>query len=157
MTIFESTLNQTHVRAPKGIVYGPPGIGKTTFGANTHKPIIVDCENGAAHVQCDRTPYLSDWNVIMPWLQALAYDDHTYGTVVIDSIDWLLRRLEERVAGVNGQVENMDKTMNRSHGGYVIENLKRMHDLPCIHICRQPLYPLDSVRNWIKNKALLEE
>ncbi|MDH4201384.1 MAG: ATP-binding protein [Phycisphaerae bacterium] len=137
MTIFESTLNQTHMRAPKGIVYGPPGIGKTTFGASTHKPIIVDCENGAAHVQCDRTPYLSDWNVIMPWLQALAYDDHTYGTVVIDSIDWLLRRLEERVAGVNGQVENMDKTMNRSHGGYgngkqVLRNYVYQYLLPTL-------------------------
>ena len=40
---------------------------------------------------------------------------------------------------------------------YVIENLKRMHGLPCIHICRQPLYPLDSVRNWVKNKAMLED
>ncbi len=118
MTIFDSTLNQTHMRAPKGIVYGPPGIGKTTFGAGAFRPIIIDCENGAAHVQCDRTPYLSDWDAIMPWLQALAYDDHTYGTVVIDSIDWLLRRLEERVAGVDGASNNMDKTMNRSHGGY---------------------------------------
>lgn len=118
MTIFERTLNQTHMRAAKGIVYGPPGIGKTTFGAGAYKPIIVDCENGAAHLRCDRTPYLPDWDCIMPWLQALAYDDHSYETVVIDSIDWLVRRLEERVAGVDGASNNMDKTMNRSHGGY---------------------------------------
>ncbi len=135
MTIFESTLNQTHMRAPKGIVYGPPGIGKTTFGACTHKPIIVDCENGAAHVQCDRTPYLADWGQIMPWLQALAYDDHTYETVVIDSIDWLLRRLEERVAGVN--TENMDKTLQRSHGGFgngklVLRNYVYQYLLPIL-------------------------
>ena len=137
MTIFESTLNQTHMRAPKGIVYGPPGVGKTTFGAGTHKPIIVDCENGAAQMQCDRTPYLADWDDIMPWLQALAYDDHTYETVVIDSIDWLLRRLEERVAGVNGDAGNMDKTMNRSHGGYgngkqVLRNYVYQYLLPTL-------------------------
>jgi hypothetical protein len=109
----------------------------TTFGAGTHKPIIVDCENGAAHVQCDRTPYLANWSEIMPWLAALAYDDHTYETVVIDSIDWLLRRLEERVAGVNGQTENMDKTMNRSHGGYgngkqVLRNYVYQYLLPTL-------------------------
>lgn len=37
----------------------------------------------------------------------------------------------------------------------VIENLKRMHDLPCIHICRQPLYPLEAVKKWVKEKTIL--
>ena len=31
----------------------------------------------------------------------------------------------------------------------VMQNLKRMRDLPCIHLCRQPLYPLMRVREWI--------
>ena len=34
----------------------------------------------------------------------------------------------------------------------VIENLRRMHDLPCIHISKQPLYPLPAVRKWIDEK-----
>ncbi len=29
----------------------------------------------------------------------------------------------------------------------VVENLKRFHQLPCIHISRQPLYPLAAVRS----------
>ena len=39
----------------------------------------------------------------------------------------------------------------------VIENLKRMHDLPCIHICKKPLYPLNAVRKWIEEKLLKEQ
>ena len=39
----------------------------------------------------------------------------------------------------------------------VIKNLKRMHDLPCIHICKQPLYPLNAVRKWIEDKLLKEQ
>jgi len=39
----------------------------------------------------------------------------------------------------------------------VVDNLKRMHGLPCIHICRKPLYPLDSVRRWIAEKAEKEQ
>ena len=39
----------------------------------------------------------------------------------------------------------------------VIENLKRMHDLPCIHICKKPLYPLSAVRKWIKEKLSKEQ
>ena len=34
----------------------------------------------------------------------------------------------------------------------VIENLKRMHDLPRIHLCGKPLYPLEEIRSWIKKK-----
>jgi hypothetical protein len=30
----------------------------------------------------------------------------------------------------------------------VIQHLKRMRDLPCIHISHQPLYPLERVRQW---------
>ncbi len=35
----------------------------------------------------------------------------------------------------------------------VIENLKRVHDLPRIHLCGQPLYPLDAIRQWIRDKT----
>lgn len=35
----------------------------------------------------------------------------------------------------------------------VIENLRRMHGLPCIHICKAPLYPFEAVRQWILDKA----
>lgn len=34
----------------------------------------------------------------------------------------------------------------------VIDNLVRMHDLPCIHLCRQPLYPIEGIRQWIRDK-----
>ena len=39
----------------------------------------------------------------------------------------------------------------------VIDNLKRMHDLPCIHICKQPLYPIEAIRQWIMEKVEKEQ
>lgn len=136
MNVLESVLNQSHARAPKGIVYGPPGVGKTHFGAGTDRPLLIDCENGAAYVACDRTPYLTDWDHIKDWLEGLARSEHPYQTVVIDSIDWLLRRLEERVAGVSAG-KNMDNTLNRSHGGYgngklVLRNYVYQYLLPTL-------------------------
>jgi len=59
MPLPDTILTYPHLRAPKGIVYGPPGSGKTTYGASADRPLIIDCENGAAHVQCHRTPYLA--------------------------------------------------------------------------------------------------
>ena len=46
-----------------------------------------------------------------------------------------------------------------SHGAdphNVVANLKRFHQLPCIHISRQPLYPLAAVRRWVEDKLVKE-
>lgn len=40
--------------------------------------------------------------------------------------------------------------------GNVVNNLKRMHGLPCIHISKQPLYPLEAIRQWVHDKIARE-
>ncbi len=35
----------------------------------------------------------------------------------------------------------------------VIDNLQRMRNLPVVHICRQPLYWLPAVRDWLKQQV----
>ena len=39
----------------------------------------------------------------------------------------------------------------------VIENLKRMHNLPRVHICGKPLYPVEAVKKWIEEKTIFEK
>jgi len=34
-----------------------------------------------------------------------------------------------------------------------VENLKRMHNLPRIHICGQPLYPREVIQEWIHDNT----
>lgn len=36
---------------------------------------------------------------------------------------------------------------------HVIEHLKRMRGLPCLHICRQPLYPRTAILEWIAKET----
>lgn len=134
MSVLNNVIENPSPSAPKGIIYGPPGVGKTTFGATAEASIIVDCENGAGAIPCKRTPYLATWPEIEKWLLAVQRDEHAYRTVVIDSIDWLLRRLEEHVAGSGGKI---DQTLNRSHGGYgvgkqVLKNYVYQHLLPTL-------------------------
>ena len=45
-----------------------------------------------------------------------------------------------------------EASQTRNHH-YVIENLKRMRGLPCIHISRTPLYPRDAVLSWISEQT----
>ena len=116
MSLLQSVVKSTTPHAPKGIVYGAPGVGKTTFGASAQNSIIIDCENGAVAILCQRTPYLSAWPDIQAWLNTIKTEEHPYNVLVIDSLDWLLRRVEEQVSGC--ATGKTDATLNRSHGGY---------------------------------------
>ena len=116
MTLLDKIINKTTPSAPKGIIYGPPGVGKSSFGAFANDSLIIDCENGVGAIPCQRTPYLSSWPEILGWLHAVESEEHSYQTIAIDSIDWLVRRVEEHVSGcASGKT---DATLNRSHGGY---------------------------------------
>ena len=116
MTLLNNIIDNPNPSAPKGIIYGPPGVGKTTFGARATNALIIDCENGAGAIACQRTPYLATWPEIHAWLQTIETEEHPYQAIAIDSVDWLLRRIEEHVSGCgNGKI---DSTLNRSHGGY---------------------------------------
>ena len=52
------------------------------------------------------------------------------------------------------RIPEITNAKNHSH---VVENLKRMHNLPCIHICQKSLYPLEAIRRWIEEKLLKEQ
>ena len=39
----------------------------------------------------------------------------------------------------------------------VVANLKRLHGLPCIHISREPLFPLEAIRRWVQDKLAKEQ
>lgn len=70
-------------------------------------------------------------------LHTLVLEGHEYGAVIIDSLDWLLRRAEEHVAGVDGTTLGMKQTLNRAHGGYgngklVLKNYVYQYLLPTL-------------------------
>ena len=35
-----------------------------------------------------------------------------------------------------------------------IENLKRMHDLPRVHISGKTLFPLEAINKWLQNRVI---
>jgi len=117
MGLMQSVKQQQRKKcAPKGIIYGGPGVGKTTFAALAPGHFFIDVENGAnwvrdpatgKRIDVAKTPYLETWEGIEQWLESFEKDDHGYKILVVDTLDWLVRRLEEHVTGVSkGQYAN---------------------------------------------------
>lgn len=113
MSVLTKVISRPAPSSPKGIIYADAGAGKSTFGGSPQDSLLIDCENGAGTIQCQRTPYLETWQEIDQYLKALANESHPYKVVTIDTVDWLIRRIEEQVTG-----KELTQTLNKSHGGY---------------------------------------
>lgn len=80
-------------RAQKGTIYGPEGVGKTTLASQLPSPIFLDTEGGTHHLDVDRIDAGASWDEIIAAITLLANESHGYRTLVIDTADWLEKRL----------------------------------------------------------------
>ncbi|MCW5757978.1 MAG: ATP-binding protein [Phycisphaeraceae bacterium] len=85
-------------RMPRRVlVYGTHGIGKSTFGAMSEDPVFIQTEDGLADIDAPRFPLATDFGQVLGALGELYTEEHTYKTVVVDSLDWLERLIHARV------------------------------------------------------------
>ena len=77
------------VAAPRLMLYGVEGIGKSTFAAGAPSPIFILTEDGLGSLAVDHFPIATSTNDILQAIKTLRNEDHKFETVVIDSVDWL--------------------------------------------------------------------
>lgn len=78
--------------APRRVLlYGTHGIGKSTFASCAPGPVFIQTEDGLGGIDCDRFPLTTTFDQAMQALSELYSDEHSYRTVVVDSLDWLER------------------------------------------------------------------
>lgn len=84
-----SIKRSTGIKAPRVMIYGPHGLGKTTFGAGAPNPIFIITEDGLGRLEIDHFPLATAFQEVLDAIGTLYSDDHNFSTVVIDSLDWL--------------------------------------------------------------------
>ena len=72
----------------KAVIYGPEGIGKTTFAAQFPKPLFIDTEGSTARQNVARTDAPTSLAMLTSILTELRSNDHGFRTVVLDTADW---------------------------------------------------------------------
>ena len=86
--------------APRVLVYGIEGIGKSTFAAGAPDPIFILTEDGLGSLDVEHFPIAQSLDNVMDAIGSLYAEDHPYKTVVLDSLDWLEaiihREMEEK-------------------------------------------------------------
>lgn len=70
----------------RAVVYGPEGVGKTTFAAAWPGAVFIDIEDGSAHYDVARLPRPGAWDELIATVKAAAGIAEV-GTLVIDTAD----------------------------------------------------------------------
>jgi DNA polymerase III delta prime subunit len=75
---------------PRLLIYGPPGLGKTTLAAEFPAPVILDIEAGApSGVDIASFGEIESYDQVLDALKALYTGEHAYRTLIIDTLDRL--------------------------------------------------------------------
>jgi hypothetical protein len=84
-------------RPQKAVIYGPEGVGKSTLASHAPDPVFLDTEGGTHHLDVVRFDSTATWDEITAAVGQLAKADHSFRTLVVDTADWLEKRLSEHL------------------------------------------------------------
>ncbi len=74
--------------ALKVVVYGPEGIGKSTFASQFPEPLFIDTEDSTRHMNVARTPKPTSWSLLLSLVREVETDPSLCKTLVVDTADW---------------------------------------------------------------------
>jgi len=89
------------------LVYGVEGVGKSVFATQAPDPIFVTTEDGAGRIDVPKFPLAESFDEVIGNLNALLIEQHSFGTVVIDSIDWLEKLAVQKILEDNPKMKTL--------------------------------------------------
>jgi hypothetical protein len=75
---------------PRFVLFGEPGVGKTTFGISGLKALLLALESGALGVDCARLPVdgkFQSWDDLIECVKMLCEEEHDYQWIVLDTVN----------------------------------------------------------------------
>lgn len=82
---------------PRLFLYGPHGVGKTTFGCSAPAPIVIQTEDGLGTLETPAFPLAMTCDDVIEAIYSLYQEEHGFKTVVLDSADWLDNLIQRQV------------------------------------------------------------
>ncbi|MBQ8360225.1 MAG: ATP-binding protein [Oscillospiraceae bacterium] len=112
----------------KAVVYGPEGIGKSTFAAQAPEPLFIDTEGSTARMNVRRLPAPASFTMIQEEISYVIANPSVCKTLVLDTADWAERLCREGVCAKNSKAGLEDFGYGKGYS-YVFEDFGRMLNL----------------------------
>ena len=113
----------------KCVLYGPEGIGKSSFAAMAPRPVFIDTEGSTTRMDVARMqPNPSSLTMLNTYIGYVIQDPSMCKTLVLDTADWAQKLMVEAVCAKNGKAGIEDFGYGKGYS-YVYEEFGRMLNL----------------------------
>lgn len=72
----------------KVVIYGPEGIGKSTFASRFPNPLFIDTEGSTKHLDVRRLPIPTSFAMVLEEIAYVKANPNLCDTLVLDTADW---------------------------------------------------------------------
>lgn len=120
-------------------VYGVEGVGKSTLGAGAPNPIFLGLEEGTDQMNVSRYS-TKDYGEVNEFINELIETDHSYKTLVVDTLDHLEPMLQEWVCKQHGKKHIEDFGYGKGFGfaqtewGHFLDRCKQLRSIKGMNI-----------------------
>lgn len=111
--------------ALKIVVYGPEGIGKSTFASQFPNPVFCDTEGSTRHMDVARTPAPRSFTEILEQVRYFTQNPDELGTFVLDTADWAERLCVDEVCAKR-QIKSVEDAGYGKGYTYLAEDFGRL-------------------------------
>ena len=109
----------------KCVLYGPEGIGKSTFAAMAPNPLFCDVEDSTVHMDVRRLPRATSYQMILEEINYVRANPYVCDTFVLDTADWAERLCRDNVCAKNNKAGIEDFGYGKGYS-YVYEDFGRI-------------------------------
>lgn len=89
--------------AKKVVIYGPEGIGKSTFASKFPDPVFIDTEGSTKDMDVARFETPTSWQMLMDQIRYVKANPGICKTLVIDTADWAEQMCVKDICDRNGK------------------------------------------------------
>lgn len=89
-------------KAQKVVIYGPEGIGKSTFASKFPDPLFIDTEGSTFYLDVKRFEEIKSYADMIGAITYVGKNPDICKTLVIDTMDWAERMIADEVTKENG-------------------------------------------------------
>ena len=86
----------------KVVIYGPEGVGKSTFASKFPDPVFIDTEDSTVNMDVARFPKPSSWTMLLQQIAYVKANPNICKTLVVDTADWAERLCSEHICSTAG-------------------------------------------------------
>lgn len=87
MSLLETIIQKPAWKPQRFLIYGTPGVGKTTFAASAPKPILLNVEDGLGDISCPHWPTnAKTFDEVLGRMRSLYSEKHDFETFILDGL-----------------------------------------------------------------------